>query len=280
MSFKCAKLLQHIFQTILGIKNCRLIHIIPESLNSLIQKEFILIAKPVSCFFVQHIRKQSLTRPYSCNKGTSVFFGTEISFLQSLFIDIVSLFLFHTGINDWYQMNILFFHFLIEFCELRKCLIIQCKIFVPFHIINIQINAVQGNSKLTVSFHHFPNLILVHIAPTALTITKCPQRSNIASSHHMTKLLHDIFHICTCNEIHIQIPVGSSDFQFVMFCVSHIKGKNARIVHKNTKLLFSIQHQKIVCAIQRTTVFLMFRFIATFALINPASFINSTNIFS
>ena len=213
LPFESIQFFQNVFQTVFGIEDCRLIHIIPESLHALIQQKLIFISKPFSRFFIQHIREQCFSRPYSCNKRRTVFFLTKVSFFQTFFIHIISFFLFYTGIDDRNKMDMFFFHFFVKCRKIREGLVIQGKVFVSFHIVDIQIYTVQRNVQFSVFFHDLTNFVCTHVTPATLSITKCPFWSNVAAANQMTELSYDIFDILTGNNIHIQIPVRCCDYQ-------------------------------------------------------------------
>lgn len=86
--------LKDLFQMLFGIKDRRLIHIIPEAVNSLVDQNPVLIAKPLPCLIIEHIRKAAFPGPYPDNKILSVFVLAEVSVLFSFFVDIIAIFLF------------------------------------------------------------------------------------------------------------------------------------------------------------------------------------------
>ena len=208
-----AQLLHHLIQPVLRIENGRLIHIIPEAFHSLIQQELVLIAEPVSGLLVEHIRKQSLPRPHCRHKRSSILLLAEIALFKSFLINGIPLFLLHARVNDGHQMNILLLHLLVELLKLRKCLVIQRKILISLHVVNIQIHTVQRNPQLAVFVHHLPHLVLIHIAPPALAVTKRPHGNHKTAPDQMTELLYNILHILSGNHIQIQIPVRRCDLQ-------------------------------------------------------------------
>lgn len=82
------------------IKDCRFIHIVPESLDSLVDQETVFISEPFPGFRIQHIRKMGISRPYSCNKITSVFSFTEVVIFYTFLVNLVAFFHLDAGIND------------------------------------------------------------------------------------------------------------------------------------------------------------------------------------
>ena len=128
--------------------------------------------------------------------------------------------------------------------------------------------------------NNFTDFVFVHVAPAALSKTKCPLRCNVAASYQIAELFYDIFDILAGNDINIQVPVGCCDHQFFGTGISHIKTDDSRVICKDTKSFFAVYYQEVVCAVQGVTVFFVFRIVAAFAFIIPASFVDTTNIFT
>ena len=111
------------------IKDRRLVHIIPETFYSLFDQKTIFVPEPFSGFRIQHIRKMGISRPYSCNKITSVFSLTEIVVFDTFLVNLISRLNLDTGINDRNQANTLVIHFLYEFRKIREIFFTHCEIF-------------------------------------------------------------------------------------------------------------------------------------------------------
>ena len=75
-------------QVLLKNKNCRLVHVIPESFDSLIDQKTIFIPEPFTGFQVQHIRETGISRPYSRNEITAVFSLAEVIVFYTFLIDL------------------------------------------------------------------------------------------------------------------------------------------------------------------------------------------------
>ena len=267
--------------SVLCKENRRFIHIIPESFNSLIQQYLIFISKPLSGIFVQHIRKMNFSGPHTCNKFFSVFLFAEITFLYALFVHLISFFYLYTGVNDRYQMNMLFFHLLYKFREIRKTFLVDSKIFKAFHIINIHINTFQWNMIFSVLFHYLADIFFIHIAPAALLIAKRPFWRDIASSNQLPELLHNRKNAVSCNYIHICICFFQMNHNLIQMRISDIKSDNARIIEEHSECFFStVKDKDIMRSIEGMSVFYMCRFICTTTFIKPSSFVDSTYIFS
>ena len=112
----------NLFHSLCGIEDCRLVHIIPETIDSLLDQETVFITEPLSGIFVQHIRKMGISRPYSSHKITAVLSLAEVTVFDTLLINVVSRLYFDTGIDDRDQTDILILQFLYKLREILKIL--------------------------------------------------------------------------------------------------------------------------------------------------------------
>jgi len=112
----------NLFHSLCGIEDRRLVHIIPETIDSFFDQETVFITEPLSGIFVQHIRKMGISRPYSSHKITAVLSLAEITVFNTLLINIVSRLYLDTGINDRNQTDILILQFLHKLRKILKIL--------------------------------------------------------------------------------------------------------------------------------------------------------------
>ena len=141
------QLLKHLLQPLFGIENSRLIHVVPEAVNSLIDQDPVLVPEPFPRLVIQHIREAAFSGPNADDEVISVFVLAEITVRLAFLIDVIAVFLLHAGINDRDQMDILLLHLLYKALKIRKGLPVDRKILVPLHVINIKVNAVQRNTS-------------------------------------------------------------------------------------------------------------------------------------
>ena len=207
------------------IKDCRFIHIVPESLDSLVDQETVLISEPFPGFRIQHIRKMGISRPYSCNKITSVFSFTEVVIFYTFLVNLVAFFHLDTGINDRDQAKLLVFHFLYKFREIRKVFFIDCEVFKVLHIINIHVDHVNRDMILAISFCHCTEVFFCCITPAALSKTESELRRNVAAADHTTELFYDVVSIFSFDDIDIQICIFAGYLECVHSGISNIKGQ-------------------------------------------------------
>ena len=112
----------NLFHSLCGIEDRRLVHIIPETIDSFFDQETVFITEPLSGIFVQHIRKMGISRPYSSYKITAVLSLAEVAVFDTLLINIVSRLYLDAGIDDRDQTDILILQFLYEFRKILKIL--------------------------------------------------------------------------------------------------------------------------------------------------------------
>ena len=244
--------LKDLFQMLFGIKDRRLIHIIPEAVNSLVDQNPVLIAKPLPCLIIEHIRKAAFPGPYPDNKILSVFVLAEVSVLFSFFVDIIAIFLFHTTINNRNKMDILFLHFFDKLFKIGEAVPVNREVLIPLHIINVQIDTVDGNVMLFIFRCHFTHFLCRIIAPTTLPITKCPAGCNIASSDQFTEFLHYIPVGSCLNQINFIVLLFHGNAKIINIGITNIEGHPARRIHKQAiRFMHSVtHHNEVVCSIQ------------------------------
>ena len=227
--------IEHFLQAVFRVKDSWFVHIIPESIDSLIQEKFIFQSKPAAGLRVQHVREMYPSRPYSGHKIFSIFFFTEVALFYTFFVDRIPLFNFYSRVDDRYQVNMLFLHFFYKFRKSGESFIVQGKVFKTFHIVDIQINAVQRNIQFPVSLFNFPDVLFRLISPAALTESKSPLGRNIAAANHITELFYDIFQILSINIVQIHIPAVHGDHNCILLGVADVKGNFSRIVQEETE---------------------------------------------
>ena len=233
-------------KTFRRIKDRRLIHIIPETFYSLFDQKTIFVSEPFSGFRIQHIREMSISRPYSCNKITSVFSLAEIVVFDTFLVNLISRLNLDTGINDRDQANILVIHFLHEFRKIREILFTHCEIFECLHVINIHVNHVDWDMILPMSFCDSTEIFFRRIPPAALSETKSKLRWDIAASDYMTELFYDIICILTFKHINIQVSIFAGYPEGILSVISNIKGQFRWIVKKQSKCSLSTHNNKVV----------------------------------
>ena len=133
-----------------------------------------------------------LSWPYSCGKISAISSFTEMIITNTLNINIITIFNLYSSIYYRDKVYALFSHFCNKFFKIRERLFINCKIFIPLHIIYIKIYCVKRNTALTIFFNYFSDIVCCTIAPTALLKTKSPFWCNIASADKPSKLSDNI----------------------------------------------------------------------------------------
>ena len=177
-------------------------------------------------------------------------------------------------------MNSLSFHVGCKFFKVGKAIYVNSKILISFHIVNIQINAVEWNFSFLIFLSNYSYILFVLIAPTTLPVPKCPHWRYIASADKSAKLLCDIFFVFTCDYINSKIITFSMNTHLIYFSVSDIKCESAGIIKKCTEQLFTAYYYKIVSTIKRMCILMVIRIVAAPAYILPATLIYTSYLFS
>ena len=98
-------------------------------------------------------------------------------------------------------------HFFHEIRKIWKGLRIHREILIALHVIDVQVDTVQRNVEIPVSFYYLTDIILAFVPPSALSISKRPEWRNVAASDQTAELPDNILYIRSGNHIHIQVPV-------------------------------------------------------------------------
>ena len=269
-----------ICQAVFGVENGWFVHVVPETVNPLFRQNSIFLAKPISCFWLQEIWEMYPTRPDSTDKVATLGILTEIIVLYAFFIDIIAVFDFYASVNNRNKVNALFFHVCGKFFQIREAFGINGKIFVPFHIINIQINAVQWNASILILFCDCANIFFGLIAPAALTISECPERRNIASANHFPELLDDVLFAFACDDINRQVIGSSMNLHYAPLGIADVKLHLSSEVEECTEGHCTMNDDEVVCTIKRTSIFMVVGVVIVPADILPASLVDATNLFA
>ena len=81
--------------------------------------------------------------PYSSFEVGAILTATEVAFFTALFVNVITLFDFHTGIDDRNEMDLFFFHILYKSLEIRETFFIYGEVLVILHVVNIHVNHIE-----------------------------------------------------------------------------------------------------------------------------------------
>ena len=200
-------LLQNVREPVLRVENGGLVHIVPETLDPLVQKKFVLISKPVPRLFVEHIRKEGAAGPHRADKRFSILIGAEVSLFDALVVDRIALLFLDCGVDDRNDADVLLLHLLHETRKVGISLGIYREILKSLHIVDIEIDHIERDPSLAVSPHDFADILRVYIAPAALPVSESPQRSDITSPDQPAELPDHVAGAVPVDHIDVQIPV-------------------------------------------------------------------------
>ncbi len=132
------------FHSGFGIEQSRLIHIVPERIDSGIGQNMVVHSKPVSGFVIQKIREYRITGPDRADKiGFLIFHLAEVAFFNAFFIDRIASFYFDSGIDNGNEMNLLVLHLLDKVLKIRfEFVPVQGEVLKILHVVNIHVDHV------------------------------------------------------------------------------------------------------------------------------------------
>ena len=269
-----------LFQRFLGVEQGRLVHIVPEAFDPLIQQEFVLVAKPGAGLRVEHIGKVYPPRPHTGDKGRVVLIFAEVAVLQPFLVHIIAILDFDGRINDGNKADTLGFHLSGKVRKMRETLRIHRKVFVALHVINVQHHGVQRHVIGAVICRHLAHLVRAHIAPAALGVAERPFGRNVAAPHQLAELADNVGQAFALNDIEIVIFLGHRDTQGVQVGIAAVKGDLAGKVDKKAEGVPAGYDHKIVCPIQRGFALGMVAIIGAVAFVHPAAFVYAADVFA
>ncbi len=213
--------------------------------------------------------------PNRRHEFTAVLPFAEIPLFHAFLIHRISFFYLHAGVDNRDQTNPLSAHLLYKRRKVREILLIYGKVLIILHIVNIQINHVDWDIILPVSFRDFHEIFLRLISPTALPEPKPELRRDVASANHLTELLHNVIRRLPFNQIQVQIRRFTAHLQEIRPCIADVKCKFSRIIEEQSKILLPGNHDKIMRAIQGTLIFRVVRLVRTITDITVSPLIQS-----
>ena len=126
-----------LFQCFLSVKDGRLVHVVPEALNPLIQQKFVFAAKPDAGIRVEHIGEVYPPRPHTGDKGGAVLIRAEVAVFQPFLVHIIPVLDLDARINDGHKADALGLHLGGKVCKMREALLVHRKVLVALHVINV-----------------------------------------------------------------------------------------------------------------------------------------------
>ena len=115
-------LVKYFVQTFLGVEDGGLVHVVPEAVDALVQKELVFQAKPSPGLRVQHIREMRPSRPHSSHKVGAVLLLAEVAGRFSFLVDRVAILDLDAGVDDGDQVDALLFHVRSQGGQIREFL--------------------------------------------------------------------------------------------------------------------------------------------------------------
>ena len=266
---------EYLFQMVLRIEDGGLVHIVPESVHSLGDQPLVLAAKPLPCFLIQKIREVHPSRPDRRYQIFSIFLFAEVLLFNSFFVDIIAFFDLDAGIDNRDKVNSLLFHLPRKPVEVRECLVVNREVLVVVHVVNIEVYAVNRDSGIAIRPDDLKDLLFIHVAPTALSVTKRPLGWNITFSDQIMEAAYDFRRILPLNRIDICGKIIEADFHLIHFGISDVKRHLPRCIHEHSITVLSGKNEKeVLGSIKRMLIFRVVRIIAVIALVDPAALIH------
>ena len=217
----------------------------------------------------------SPARPYSSFEVGSILTAAEVAFFTAFFVNVITLFDFHTGIDDRNEMDLFFFHILYKSLEIRETFFIYGEVLVILHVVNIHVNHIERHMVFAVFFYYRAEIILCFVAPAALTVAESKLRSNVAASDDAAELFYDIKIGITGDHVNVEIGVFAGNGHRIGSCVADIETQGARIIEEESYVCLAGDDDEVVCCIQRGFALYVIRIIGAVTDVKKAAFVDA-----
>src|SRR5579875_1359728 len=122
----------------------RFIHIVPQSVNALLQQHFTLITPPLPYSTLRKIGEDAESRPDAPLEQSAIRVATEHLLLHTLLIDLILIIYLDAWIENSHKMKPLFMQRLNHLRRIGKGFGIPGKITIAAHVVNIQPDCIAG----------------------------------------------------------------------------------------------------------------------------------------
>ena len=267
-----------LFQCFLRVEDGRLVHVIPEALDPLIQQELVFFTKPGAGIWVEHIGEVYPPRPHTGDKRGAILIRAEVAVFQPFLVHIIPVLDLDARINDGHKADALGLHLGGKVCKMWEAFLVHRKVLVALHVINVQHHGIQRHIAGAVIGHDLANLVLVHVTPAALGVAEGPFRRNVAAPHQLAELVHNVGQAFALYDVEIVIFLSHCDPQGVKVGVAAVKSNLTGVVDKKAEGVFAGHDHKIVCTVQRGFTLGVVGVIGAFAFVHPTALVNAADI--
>ena len=236
-----------------SVKAGRLVHIVPDSPDALIQQETLFLSPPLSHCRIAEVRKRGVTGPHCVDVYFPLGRFRKISLFNALVIYAITRLLFYPRIVDdhWLKSPL---------CQRlqisRRVSVIP--LFIPgkhavfLHIVNIKMDGVTGDIPLPHTSGDLLHILQSHISPSGLMVAQCPFLRQRTGSREIGIVGKYLRHGVSRHIVIVQISCRRAEIIVLPGLLSHIKKALAGIVQKNAVHMLPRQcHKKGNGLIQR-----------------------------
>ena len=271
--------LEGLLQRLLRIEDRRLVHIVPEALDALIQQHFIVVAEPAARVGVEHIGEVDAPRPDARHEGLAVLLRAEIAVLDAFLVDVVARLDLDARVDDGHKMHALRLHLGGQLRQIGERLGVDGEVLVAVHIVDVKADGIQRDAVVAVTRHNAAHLVGGHVAPTALACAERPFRRDVAAAGQSAQAVHDAGQRVLADEIHGKIVVRQRDFQRIVVGVAAVEDNLAGVIDEDAELRPRPRDdQEVVRAVQRAFVLGVAGVVAAFALVDPAALVDAAHV--
>ena len=271
-------ILEEGFQPLRGVEEGGLVHIVPEALDAEVGEHLILFAKPRPGLGTEKVGEVGPAGPDRRHKGRAVFFGAEIALLEALAADGVIVVAADACVDDGDEPDALGFQVGGKFAEVGEAGLVDGKISVGLHVINVHADHVQRQTVGLVLRGHLPDVGLGLVAKAALSQTERPLGRDIAGADEMPKSLCDLCRCRGCDEVERIVRLCRGKAEGVVTGIADVVAHFAREIDEDADASAAVgrgDEQEIVGGVVGKPVFAVLTLVGVVRLVVPAALVEA-----
>lgn len=187
-----------------------------------------------------------IPRPDRRHKVAAVRALAEVPLLHALVVNIVALLHLDSRIDDRYQVDAPVLHFRHEGGEIGKLLSIDGEVLVVVHVVNVQIQHIQGQAVLPVAVHYAAEVRTGLVPPPALAEAEGEFRGDVAGPDEPAELPDDVIGALPRYNVQVQIRPLAGNGQRIHAGIAHVEHHPRRVVEEEAHALPARHNQEVV----------------------------------
>ena len=222
-----AQLIRHlpgVAQTVLGVEQGGLVHVVPEGVDARVQQRAVLLAEPTPGLAVQEVRQGAAARPHRADEIAPILALAEEALLVALGVDRGPRVLLDRRVHDGDQMNVILPQVGGELRQIGDQLPVPGEVPEAVHVVDVHADAVQRDAALAVFPGDLARVLVAGVAPAALDVAEGPSGRHIAAARQPAELPADGGKALRGEHVHVQVAAHRGDHRAVEVRPPQVEG--------------------------------------------------------